>query len=113
MTNFSLSICSTDGNLTTHIVCTNNGELRLSGGSTAMQGRVEICWNGVWGTVCDEQFDSTEAQVVCAQLNYPTTGQYHIVCILYSKYRIHLYSKDTVFVVPNACFVYPQYICNL
>ena len=40
-----------------------------------MQGRVEICLNGVWGTVCDEQFDSTEAQVVCAQLNYQTTGQ--------------------------------------
>ena len=55
-------------------VCMNNGELRLSGGSTAMQGRVEICWNGVWGTVCDEQFDSTEAQVVCAQLNYSTSG---------------------------------------
>jgi deleted-in-malignant-brain-tumors protein 1 len=52
--------------------CTQ-GAIRLRGSSTT-SGRVEICNNAVWGTVCDDLWDTQDAQVVCRQLEYEVTG---------------------------------------
>ena len=53
-----------------------DGSIRLSGSSVARQGRVEICVEGRWGTVCDTYWDSIDAAVVCRQLGYPSIGEY-------------------------------------
>lgn len=51
------------------------GAIRLQGG-TATQGRVEVCNNNIWGTVCDDRWDNTDAQVACRQLGLPFSGEF-------------------------------------
>ena len=52
-----------------------DGQLQLAGGNIENEGRVEICMNNVWGTVCLDSWGSADATVVCRQLGYMTQGQ--------------------------------------
>ena len=49
--------------------CTD-GAIRLIGGSVPTEGRVEVCQNDAWGTVCDDSWSDVDASVACRQLGY-------------------------------------------
>ena len=54
--------------------CTD-GQIRLRGGANMREGRVEICINRSWGTICDSYWDYREAEVACRQLGFPSIGK--------------------------------------
>ncbi len=49
--------------------CTS-GAVRLAGGTRPSEGRVEICQNNIFGTICDEEWSNEDAQVICRQLGF-------------------------------------------
>ena len=50
------------------------GHIRLSNGFRTSEGRVEVCRNNVWGTICDIAWGQEDATVVCRQLGWSITG---------------------------------------
>ena len=61
----------------TGVIC-HDGDVRLVNGSGPHEGRVEVCFNEIWGTICDYicpwRWNTTQANVVCQQLGYSGAG---------------------------------------
>ena len=49
--------------------CTS-GSIRLVDGSSDDEGRIEICIDGIWGSVCGNYWNYFNAEVACRQLGY-------------------------------------------
>lgn len=54
--------------------CTN-GDVRLMGGASDNEGRVEVCYGRTWGTVCDNGWSHHDGNIVCRQLGYQPLGK--------------------------------------
>ena len=64
----------------------SDGDVQLMGGENKLEGRVEICCDGVWGTVCNNGWDERDATVVCNLLGF---GQPGIILIISSCVHVH------------------------
>nr|CAI5867456.1 unnamed protein product [Callosobruchus analis] len=48
-----------------------DGGIKLVGGRGEFEGNIEILHSGSWGAICDDEWDITEAKIICRQLGYP------------------------------------------
>jgi deleted-in-malignant-brain-tumors protein 1 len=59
--------------------CTD-GEARLVDGPSTNKGRLEVCHNQAWATVCNSGFGTEESRVICGQLGFQRYGNTTTVC---------------------------------
>ena len=68
-------VCSVSCLAVNTTVCKDGG-VRLSGGRSKNKGRVEVCVENRYGTVCDQSWSDADAAVVCSQLGFSRQGQH-------------------------------------
>ena len=78
-----------DTNDTVDLFC-NDGDVRLVDGVNELGGRVEMCYNKFWGSVCHQKWQTGDADIVCKQLHFQPTG-------IYQKYTFNISSKISIF----------------
>ena len=79
---FKLCTFSTDDGIQPEN-CTT-GDVRLVGGVLESEGRLEVCINQVWGTVCSRSWSSADSRVACRQLGHQELGMVSILKALYT-----------------------------
>ena len=91
----------------------SDGAIRLAGsGSSSSQGRVEVCNNNQWGTVCDDTWNSLDARVACFHLGYSNEGNLNLhldiskLTIQYSMLMLMVTYACTVYVFCNECIMF-------
>ncbi len=62
-----------DENVANYNNC-STGDIRLQDGSNEYEGRAEVCVNGVWGSICHNGWDKSDANAFCGQLGYSSYG---------------------------------------
>lgn len=62
--------------------------MRLQGGDTQYEGRVEIYLNQTWGTICDDSWGIEEANVICRMMNFTKGALSTQCCGFYNSYGV-------------------------
>ena len=77
----------------------NDGDVRLLAANGTLgvnEGRVEVCFNEIWGTVADEGWSTNDAGVVCRQLGFTRSSKF------ISTKHLKIYTKPNV---PVHCYI--------
>ena len=84
------------------VLC-HDGQLRLTGGTTAREGRVEICFSETWGAICDDGWDDLDANVACTSLGYSRFSKLSFISIMHYKKSDHFKTYILTCVVLQRC----------
>ena len=57
-----------------HTIASCKNDLKLVGGASENEGRLEVCFDQRWGTINGDGWTHTDTQVACRQLGYSTSG---------------------------------------
>ena len=95
----------------------SDGDVRLIGGNNDNEGNVQICYNNAWGSVCDDNWNVADSNVVCRQLGLQPYG-IGLLLVMYLKI-IYNYTSGSMFyhsnyfaVASNPLFVYGTFSCS-
>ena len=93
-------------NCTTELngLCTD-GDVRLEDGDEKYEGKIEICYNGEWASVCNVGVDDSVAVVVCRQLGFSLHSKNNLCLqndIAYVHYYEHVSSRCSLSCCDNA-----------
>ena len=72
------------------IIGCSDGEVQLSGGSSAMEGTVEICYRNLWGLVLTTDWNDDDTAVACATAGFARYGIIKTRCIVNNSFNIIL-----------------------
>ena len=64
-----------------------NGDVRLDTSGAAIGGRVEICYDGIWGSICNKEWTIDDARVACKQLGLPLEGVIKFSGVKYAFFK--------------------------
>ena len=86
-------------------ICSEDGSVRLVNGNVDREGTVQVCQEGVWGTVCDDQWGAPDAAVVCRQLGYSADCEflyYYLNKISFSQFCMQLIFMKWIMKIPRS-----------
>ena len=69
-------------------------DVRLLNGPTSREGRVEVCFNNTYGSVCHDLWNEPDARVVCRQLGFSDGGAHALINAHYNSSSGPIYLDD-------------------
>ena len=56
-----------------HVDC-EDGDIKLTGGSSEAEGTIQVCFDNQWGLISDSEWSQNSTQVVCRELGFLVEG---------------------------------------